>query len=66
MPSIIKRLSSYWNRPLHEPTLAELEAMEQLIAELEAFERETGQHIICELPEFCCGFQFALNKSQLR
>lgn len=59
MPSIIKRLSSYWNRPLHEPTakeLAELEAMEQLIAELEAFEREIGQHIICELPEFCCRF----------
>lgn len=49
MPSIIKKLSSYWNRPLHEPTAKEL-------AELEAFERETGKHIIGELPEFCCGF----------
>lgn len=59
MTNIIKKLSLYWNKPLHPPNeedIADLESMQQLMDEVEALERETGKKLICKLPEFGCGF----------
>lgn len=59
MIKALERIFLYWNRPIYEPTaqeLADIEAMQQLITQLQAYEREIGHCIICELPEFGCGF----------
>ena len=55
----LEKIFFYWNRLLHEPTaeaLAELEAVKQLITDLEAREREIGHCILCKLPDLYCIF----------